>query len=156
ETLPGLLAEQRERWRRGERLPVEIYLQRPPGQPFADEQLLDLIYNEILLREEDGTRPQLDEYLGRFPQVASQLRLQFEVCIAIHGKELSRAAPLILPGYEVLEEIGRGGMGVVYKARQRGLNRLVALKMILSGHSSPEDLARLRSEAESAARLHHP
>ena len=69
----------------------------------------------------------------------------------------SDAPPAQVPGYILLSELGRGGMGVVYKARQVGLNRIVALKMVLAGaHSSKDAIGRFRAEAEAVAKLQHP
>lgn len=63
----------------------------------------------------------------------------------------------VIAGYEILATLGHGGMGVVYKARQQALNRIVALKMIRAGHeTNPQQVARFHTEAQAVARLQHP
>ena len=69
----------------------------------------------------------------------------------------SRPVAVAVPGYEIIAEIGRGGMGVVYKARHVRLDRLVALKMILAGaHASADQIARFHIEARAVAQIQHP
>jgi tetratricopeptide (TPR) repeat protein/tRNA A-37 threonylcarbamoyl transferase component Bud32 len=174
-TILGLvLKHQREAWRRGEPALVETYLAQQPTLQTDDQAILDLIYHEIVLREESGQLPQLEEYRRRFPDLGAELEIQFEVNDAIqHETEIrddghrtlvkgepprsSSVRIPSVPGYEMLGELGRGGMGVVYKARQLRLNRIVALKMILAAdHASPEASLRFLAEAESIARVHHP
>jgi serine/threonine protein kinase len=168
-----VLKHQVQSWRRGKRAWVEEYLtEQPPLR--TNQSVLDLICNEVLLREEIGEAPRLDEYLQRFPELASEIRLQFEVeeairlratSVAEDADELADPGPRFrafavrpaIPGYEIQEELGRGGMGIVYKARQIRLNRIVALKTILAGDlANPEDSQRFVAEAEAIARLDHP
>jgi hypothetical protein len=95
-----LIAHQRRCWRQGQRVSVEDYLARQPGLQADDQAVLDLIYHEIMLREEVGEAPQLEEYLRRFPHLDRPLRLQFEVEGAIRPADptLGGAATAVTTG----------------------------------------------------------
>jgi eukaryotic-like serine/threonine-protein kinase len=163
----ALLADQRNRWRAGDRVTVEQFVAAHPSLADHPDALLDLIYAEVLLRRAAGEHPVPAEYTARFPAVAAEVRDQFEVDAALPerptmgpastGPYVPVSGPSVPPGYELLEEVGRGGMGVVYKARHQRLDRIVALKMVRSGElADPLERARFASEARAVARLSHP
>ena len=81
ELVQGLLDEQSRSWRRGEGVPVEAYRERHPALQADVEGLLDLIYHEVVLRQQRGEAPRLEEYRARFPQHQDQLRKLFD----LHG-----------------------------------------------------------------------
>jgi serine/threonine-protein kinase len=171
-SLAAVLRDQSARWRRGEPVCAEAYLAPGRGPDLDPEAQLDVIYHEIMLRRRHGEAPRLSEYLERFPQLAELLQAQLaveaafadaglvtqteDVAAAVEAGERVSGLPHP-PGYEVLEEMGRGGMGIVYLARQLTLKRRVALKMVRgAGLAGAQELARFRREAQAAARLQHP
>jgi WD40 repeat protein len=163
--LTRLLLDQSERWRRDTPLSVEAYLQQHPWLAAKDDDLLDLISNEIYLRLRRGEKPDPADYRRRFPRLADQIDLQFQLHKSAgpslpslpRGSLPGLDASPVVPGYEVMEELGRGAMGVVYKARQLSLRRVVALKVMQStGRINAAQQARFRAEAEAVASLQHP
>ena len=116
---------------------------------------------QALLDAHPGLADELAAYFGDLDQInrlAAPLHLQADATIGAN-EDPRGALPIVryFGDYELEAEIARGGMGVVYRARQKSLNRPVALKMILSGQlASALDVARFRAEAEAAANLDHP
>jgi eukaryotic-like serine/threonine-protein kinase len=143
----------------------------PDASAERDERLAKLV--EQALRElHEGREPNFDELSRADPELREELRellatARLAEALAPesgdstvrsdHGPQgRFQAPPSAIGDYKLLEELGRGGMGVVYKARQETLGRVVALKMLLVGAAAgPKDRARFRQEAEAAARLDH-
>src|SRR5262245_33246883 len=162
-------------WRSGGRPRIEDFVGAATG-PERSALLRELIVTELELRRDGGERPAGSEYAARFPGDATIVGPLFEEWAAGQASTLetrgpddganqarrilapraAKAKPAV-PGYEIQGELGRGGMGVVYLARQVRLNRPCALKMILAGsHAGAEASARFRAEAEAIARVQHP
>ncbi len=166
-------------WRAGGRPLIEDFLS---GTTDLDRPLLllHLLGLELEYRGSLGESPRPSDYRPRFPgheglidSVFAEFATRFQF---VHGGdsntlepagwECAKSGPAAsppsdvfpsIPDFEILSELGRGGMGVVYKARQVRLNRLCALKMLLLGeHTSAELRARFAAEAETIAKLRHP
>ena len=174
-------AEVERRVRSGEVHVAEQLLTRTPDMATDADFALELIYTEFVVLEELGAKPSLEETLSRYPQWQGQLERLLKVHEVLSETEdidLSATAETLvgfestddhrqtadgtrwggtIGQYELLEEVGRGGMGLVYRARQRGLNRMVAVKLIRSADTATtSERSRFRVEAEAAATLQHP
>jgi tRNA A-37 threonylcarbamoyl transferase component Bud32 len=201
--LVELRRDQAARWRAGEPVLAEEYFRCLPELAGNEEDALVLIFGEVHLRRQSGQSVTLQEYQARFPQLASQLHLQFQLDELVSTSEADESEPIVCPcchnrlargasaerdelvcpscgsnfrivgeatadwspgvderilgKYELLEAVGVGTFGTVYKARDPELDRVVAVKVPRAGHlATHEDLARFVREARSVARLRHP
>lgn len=138
---------------------------------FDERDPLEQLTDEFLQRLRSGEKPSVAEYAERHPELASQIREIFPALLILEqagpqgtagsfgllgDPNSPQRTPPTIGDYQLVREIGRGAMGVVYEAQQQSLDRRVALK-ILPWHASSDNLAaeRFRREAKAAARLHH-
>lgn len=138
----------------------------------TDDELLASLLENLLNQSRKGIN-NLEQVCVTHPELAQELRELWaasQFADAFGRSDLdqpqkplkeSPTTTVSLPKYfgefELLEELGRGGMGVVYKAWQKNLGRMVALKMVLrGGHARPEEMARFQAEAKAIALLEHP
>jgi serine/threonine-protein kinase len=147
------------RWQSGDR-----------GSSLAEDLL-----GELLLRWQENRALTPEALCARCPELLAELRrrtaavLAMEQCMdfaptyradpvtASMASTLDEGRRVAIPGFELLEELGSGGAGVVYKARQLQPRRLVAIKMLRSGrHARPQEMARFNIEAEALGELQHP
>lgn len=176
-------AEVDRRVRAGETDVVQDFLANQPEFASHEDLAIELIYAEFVTLEELGAAPSPGETFTKFPQWRSRLERLFQVHNVFRDEaeidldrssetlakidstcdgdadrrgDSDRPLPRRIAQYELIEEIARGGMGIVYQARQRGLDRVVAIKVIRSSQASDVERSRFRTEAEAAAKLKHP
>lgn len=168
-----LQVDMERRLKKGEAIRVEAYLSRFPAIEASAVQVAELLAVEFQHRQKQEPQLSPQDYQGRFPQHFRQFLERLpshpETWTLADGRTPhktpsstapgfadSQALPTV-PGYEICDVLGRGGMGVVFKAWHTALQRFVALKMLHgTGALDDEKLKRFRSEAQALARLQHP
>lgn len=166
--LDRLCDEFEREWDEGRRPSVANYAAQVP-ESMRSRAFQDLLTIELDHRAELQECPAVAEYLAAFPDQREAIECAFGQAWAAQdtlgrldtspavARSPAGAVPSVPGDYELLEEIGSGGMGVVFKARQRSLDRLVAVKLIQTGQlATTEQIERFLSEAKAAAKLHHP
>lgn len=123
--------------------------------------LLELLLLDIQFRRGVGQLPAMADYQARFPEIESWWlrRALMPSTVEFNGQTTpgSSANRQPIPGFEIIGELGRGGMGIVFKARDVHLQRVVALKTLIGGvHAASGEREQFRHEAESTAHLDHP
>ncbi|QDV25239.1 serine/threonine-protein kinase [Aureliella helgolandensis] len=160
ERIDDLCADFERRWQSDSPTTIDSMLHADVSATERDVLLAELIVLEIDYRRRRGETPQSQEYLERFPEASQAIH----DALGEAGKRSGGFSPPtvgrlaeLFPSLEIIELIGAGGMGAVYKARQSGLDRLVALKIL------PEELShdvkfalRFTREARTLAKLSHP
>ena len=136
----------------------------------TERNLVELIGDEFVRRVKLGENPSICEYENRHPEIADEVRAFLEAMQVVHkfkgGSSNSSSGSYNRPrndagfpeiaDYQVVREIGRGGMGVVYEARQKSLDRVVALKVLPEiGGGTEKAKKRFQIEARAAAKLNH-
>lgn len=155
--------DQQQRWQAGDRIAAEDYFRLCPLLDAYSENAILVVYGEFLLRKQLGERPEPDEYLRRFPRYCRQLRLQFDLYRALQDEASSSGGDAPpderpnVPGFELLEELGRGSTGTVYRARRTENVEDIALKVLRADvRFGSQERARFQAEGEAISRLRHP
>jgi tetratricopeptide (TPR) repeat protein len=153
---------------------AHLVLREYPELANDSESAIELIYAEFLALEERGQLPQSDLWLDKFPAHRNRLERLLKLHDFLSAEKSGSLGSVSRDGavgdrspeqdvasqpfakYELIHEVGRGGMGIVYRARQHGLGRIVALKVLRSIENHPKVRQRFQQEAETVASLQHP
>ena len=131
-------------------------------------ELVDILASDFIARYRDGDRPTVEEYANRHPELGDSIRRMFPLVASMERVKLNEQVEASggatmagrsisqLGDYRIIREIGRGGMGIVFEAHQESLDRVVAIKVLPKQNLlDDEALARFRTEATTAAAMHH-
>ena len=174
-TLENLLDRQRKSWKAGSPIKVDEIVRQFPALKEREDFLIDLLYAEVLLREENGDAPARSDYTILFPYLKEKIDRQFqvhealdvpatpqaEIATSVGGETIPSSSKLralgkhSVPGFELQEVVGRGGSGIAYKARDEKLDRTVVIKFLLASEDK-KARKRLLHEASASASLQHP